>query len=204
MHSEAAGTEAIALTSIRTSRLDLIPMTPAFLRASLDGEAAAAEAELGAKLPHMWPDDRSLLILRLEQLQAAPALQPWLLRAITLRGSREMVGYIGFHTAPGAAYLEPWSPGGVEFGFSVFPAHRRNGYARESASALMRWAREDHGVGSFVVTIGPRNHASVSLAAALGFVRVGSHVDDVDGPEDVFVLDAAQVASYPKEQGPCR
>ena len=61
--------------------------------------------------------------------------------------------------------------------------------AREAALALMQWARDDHGITSFVVSIAPGNQASQALAAGLGFVRIGSHVDDVDGPEDVLVLD---------------
>lgn len=177
---------------IRTDRLDLIQMTPDFLRAALSGEMPVAAAKLGITLPSTWPDDRSLLALRLEQLEDTPALQPWLLRAMADRRSRAMVGYIGFHTAPGASYLQQWSPGGVEFGFSVFPSHRRNGYAREAALALMQWARASHGITSFVLTISPDNHASRSLAADLGFARVGSHMDEIDGPEDVFVLDGAR------------
>ena len=99
-----------------------------------------------------------------------------------------MIGHIGFHTSAGAQYLEQWSPGGVEFGFTIFPPHRRKGYAREASLALMRWARGVYDVTSFVVTISPGNGPSLALAADLGFVRVGAHVDEVDGPEDVLVL----------------
>lgn len=174
--------------TIQTNRLDLIPMTPAFLRASLSGDIAKAEGHIGLSLPTTWPDIRSVLALRLEQLESSSTLQPWLLRAIGLRAARDMVGHIGFHTSPGADYLRRWSPGGVEFGFTIFPPYRRNGYAREASLALMQWARDSHGVSSFVVTISPGNEASRALAAGLGFVRVGAHVDEVDGPEDVLVL----------------
>jgi RimJ/RimL family protein N-acetyltransferase len=75
----------------------------------------------------------------------------------------------------------------VEIGYTVFAPHRRNGYAREACIALLQWAHEMHGVTSCVVTISPSNLASSALAADLGFVRVGAHVDDVDGVEDVFV-----------------
>jgi len=174
---------------IRTERLDLIPMTPAFLRASLSGDLAEAEAHIGLSLPAGWPDIRPVLELRLKQLESSPALQPWLLRAIGLRSTGQMVGHIGFHTSPGADYLEKWSPSGVEFGISIYLPYRRDHYAREACLGLMQWARDAHGVTSFVVTIGPHNQASLALAAGLGFVRAGAHVDAVDGPEDVFVLD---------------
>ena len=181
-------------SSIHTHRLDLVPMTPAFLRASLRGDLAEAERHIGLRLPTAWPDLQTVLALRLGQLESDPALQPWLLRAVGLRSNREMVGQIGFHSAPGAAYLEQWSPGGVEFGFAIHPAHRRKGYAREAAAALMQWARDIHGVTSFIVTIDPSNEASQALAKELGFVRVGAHVDEVDGPEDVLVLNVSPAA----------
>lgn len=97
-----------------------------------------------------------------------------------------MIGHIGFHTTPGADYLEPYSPGAVEFGYTVYPAYRRQGYAREAAHARMRWANETHGVTKFVQTISPDNHASQALSAQLGFVPIGSHIDEVDGPEDIL------------------
>ena len=180
--------------SIYTNRLDLVPMTPAFLRASLRGDLAEAERAIGLRLPTTWPHIRSVLELRLGQLESDPALQPWLLRAVGLRSNREMVGHIGFHSSPGAAYLEQWSPGGVEFGFAICPAHRRKGYAREAAAALMQWARDIHEVNSFVVTISPLNEASRALAKGLGFVRVGAHVDEVDGLEDVFIFSVVPAA----------
>ena len=169
-------------------------MTPAFLRASLRGDLVEAEEHIGLRLPTTWPDIPAVLALRLEQLEGDPALQPWLLRAVGLRSSREMVGHIGFHTSPGAPYLEQWSPGGVEFGFGICREHRRRGYAREAAVALMQWARDHHGVTSFVVTISPSNEPSQRLASNLGFVRVGAHVDEVDGPEDVLVLKVVPAA----------
>lgn len=180
--------------TIRTDRLVLIPMTPAFLRASLGGDLADAETHVGLALPKTWPDIQTVLALRLQQLESDPTLQPWLLRAIGFRSSREMVGHIGFHASPGADHLEQWSSGGVEFGYTIFPPHRRKGYAREASLALMQWAREVHDVTSFVVTISPSNGASLALALDLGFVRVGAHVDEVEGPEDVFVPSGMPVA----------
>lgn len=86
---------------ITTKRLDLVEMTPEFLRASLAGDRAAASAVIGLEVPEGWPEVPSLLKLRLQQIENDPRLQPWLLRAIGLRDSRTMVGHIGFHGAPG-------------------------------------------------------------------------------------------------------
>jgi RimJ/RimL family protein N-acetyltransferase len=51
---------------------------------------------------------------------------------------------------------------------------------------MMRWARQTHGVIRFILSIRPDNTASQALAAQLGFVRIGSHIDEVDGLEDVL------------------
>ncbi len=186
-------------STIQSDRLDLITLTPAFLRASLDRDLCQAETLMQLSLPPGWPvctepgwpNCRDLLALRLQQLEDEPTFQPWQIRAMVPRGSCVMVGYIGFHTAPGAEYLQPYSPGAVEFGFTVFPPYRRQGYAREASCALMRWAHKRHGVTRFVLSIRPDNTASQSLAASLGFVRSGSHIDEVDGFEEILECNVA-------------
>ena len=174
-------------TTIHSERLDLVPLTPAFLRAMLEHDLAGAGRILGVPIPEGLLDSTDVMSLRLKQLELDPTLQPWLLRAMVLRERRVMVGHIGFHTAPGEEYLRPYAPGGVEFGFTVYPPFLRQGYAREASNALMGWAHQVHGVARFVVTIRPDNAASQALAAGLGFVRIGSHIDDMDGLEDILV-----------------
>ena len=173
-------------SSIHSERLDLVPLTPGFLRAMLRHDLAEAERILGFPLPEGLLDSTDVMALRLEQLEANPTLQPWLLRALVLREQRVAVGHIGFHTAPGADYLRPYAPGGVEFGFTVYAPFLRQGYAREASMALMHWAHQVHGVTRFVMTIRPDNVPSQALAAWLGFVRIGSHIDEVDGLEDIL------------------
>jgi RimJ/RimL family protein N-acetyltransferase len=164
-------------------------MTPEFLERSLAGDLARAAQILGASLPDEWPDDRQLLEWRLNDLTQDPAYQNWSLRAVILHAEQRVVGHAGFHSRPGAGYLRGIAPGGVELGYSVRPADRRQGYAREICEALMSWADEMHGVRRFVLSIAPSNTASLELARQLGFERVGSRVDPVDGAEDIFVLD---------------
>jgi ribosomal-protein-alanine N-acetyltransferase len=174
--------------TITSERLHLRLLTPAFLRASLAGDIAQAERMLGAPLPADWPDCQDLLSLRLKQIEDDSAYEPWSLRAIVQRHAPVMVGHIGFHTAPGAEYLRSLSPGAVEFGFTIFPAFRRQGFAREASLAMIQWAREVHGVQEFILSIRPDNMASQALAAGLGFQRIGSHIDEVDGLEDILEL----------------
>jgi RimJ/RimL family protein N-acetyltransferase len=182
------------VTTIKAPRLGLVSLSPAFLRASLAGTLPEAERLLGASLPAGWPDCADLLKLRLKQMEADPAYEPWSLRAMVLRSERTMVGHFGFHTAPGAEYLEPYSPGAVEFGFEVFPPFRRRGFAREASLAMMNWAVEIHGIRTFIVSIRPDNTASLALAAQLGFTQIGSHIDEVDGLEGIYKL------RWPREQ----
>ena len=171
---------------IQSERLDLIPMTPAVLRLVLAGNFREAGELLGVSAPADWDISRHAMELRLSQLEANPGLQPWLLRAISLRERRLLVGHIGFHTAPGAEYLAELSRGGVEFGFGVLDQWRRQGVATEASEAMMRWAREEHQVQRFVLSISPDNVPSLGLAAKLGFRKIGSHIDELDGPEDIF------------------
>ena len=173
---------------ISSERLDLIPLTPAFLQASLQGTSTTAESLLGLSIPSEWFQEQTLMKLRLAQLQQNSALQPWLLRAIALHHQPLMVGHIGFHTQPGAEYLRELAPGGVEYGYTVFTSFRRQGYAREACEALMRWAYQEHNVTRFVVSIRPDNIPSRRLAERFGFNRIGSHIDDEDGLEDIYEL----------------
>ena len=171
---------------ISSKRVDLIPLTPAFLQASLQGDATTAESLLGLAIPSEWFAEQRLIQLRLNDLQQNSALQPWLLRAIGLRHQQVMVGHIGFHTQPGADYLRELAPGGIEYGYTVFSAFRRRGYAREACEALMQWAYQEHQVTRFVVSIRPDNIPSRRLAEQLGFKQIGSHVDEEDGLENIY------------------
>jgi RimJ/RimL family protein N-acetyltransferase len=173
--------------AIDTGRLRLLTMGPAFLRASLDGDGAAAEALLGARLPPEWAELAPVLRMRLRQLEQAPGDEPWLTRAIVLAGEARVVGVGGFHGPPGGAWLREVAPGGVEFGYTIFAAHRRRGYAAEASAGLMRWASERHGVRRFVLSIAPDNAASAGLAAKLGFRRVAEWVHEERGLEHVWL-----------------
>jgi RimJ/RimL family protein N-acetyltransferase len=151
--------------TVRSARLDLISLAPAFLEAALAGDSPEASRILGARVPDDWPGLLDTQQVFLEHLRADPALARWSMRAIVLRAESRMLGQIGCHGAP--------TPDGVELAFSVFPGNRRRGYAREACSAFMGWARLEHAVERFVVSIDPANTASLALARSLGFRQVG-------------------------------
>ncbi|MEO7413142.1 MAG: GNAT family N-acetyltransferase [Opitutaceae bacterium] len=173
---------------IATDRLDLVPMTPAFLRSTFQEARDEASSILGLKIPPAWFDCADFAAFRLRQFEAGETSQPWLPRAIGQRSTGEMVGYINFHTPPAPQYLKSISPGGIEFGYTVFPEHRRKKFAWEASQALMRWARITHGLTAFVVSVSPHNIASLTMILKMGFRRIGSQIDEEDGPEDIFEL----------------
>ena len=113
------------------------------------------------------------------------------MRALILPEAQAMVGHIRFHSRPDPDDLRPLAREAVEFGYNVFQPYRRRGYATEAAGAAMDWARAFFGVRRFVVSVSPDNTASLGVAARLGFSKVGQHIDEIDGVEDIYLRDVA-------------
>lgn len=174
---------------IRTPRLRLVPMTPDFLRALIADRMDLAAEIGGFAIPSQTLIPKWVLEARLGTLEKDPSLQPWLLRSIVLSDPGAMVGDIGFHDRPGAQYLREYCDFGVEIGYSIAPAFRRRGFASEALRGMLDWASGHHGVRAFVLSISPANDASLRLAAAMGFDKVGPYLDDADVQEDIFLLD---------------
>jgi RimJ/RimL family protein N-acetyltransferase len=167
------------MPAIKSERLDLVWMGPAFMQASLDGRIAEAERLIGARLPAVWPDDEERLKRYLQRASSDPEELPWLGRAILRRSDNIYVGGVGFHGKPN-------EKGQAELGYGVEVLHRRQGYASEAALALIDWARREHGVRRFLLSISPDNFASQGVAAKLGFGKIGTRMDESDGLEYVF------------------
>jgi [ribosomal protein S5]-alanine N-acetyltransferase len=176
----------VEVRTITSTRLDLVSMSPEFMRASLAGRLRRAADLIGAELPNAWPGRTARTMrYRLVQLDADPTMQPWLLRAIVLREPvRMVIGHIGFHAPPDRRNA-------LEVGYSVDEEYRRSGYAYEAVQALFGWALREHGVSHFVASIAPTNLASLALARKLGFVQTGTRWDDEDGEELVFELEVS-------------
>ena len=172
---------------IHSARLELIAMSAALLAASLKGDLDAASRLINLTIPPDWLEAKWLMEMRLIKMRENPALEPGLLRAVGLRETKTMVGFIGFHTLPGADYLNSYAPGSVEFGYTIFPDYRGKGYASEAAGALMDWATCEHNVTRFVLSISPTNEPSLRIAEKFGFRKVGTVIDPEEGVEDVFL-----------------
>jgi [ribosomal protein S5]-alanine N-acetyltransferase len=174
----------VQVPPVVSERLELVSMSATLIAALLDGDEAAARRELAVEVPPaLTADAAPVLRLRLAQLGAAPELQPWLLRLMVPRsGPRRAVGHIGFHGPPDAG-------GRVEVGYTVLPAHRRQGLATEACLALFAWAVDEHGITRFRASVSPANEPSLAVVSKLGFRRTGVQWDEVDGEELVFERD---------------
>ena len=177
------------MEDIETPRLLLRLIAPSALEAGLSGDRPAIAESLGANVPADLIEEPDVLRHAAARLAEDVGYLPWSARAILLKESMQMVGHVRFHSRPDPDYLAPYARQAVEYGYVVFAAHRRRGYAEEALVGLMRWAGQTHGVDRFVVTIEPGNAASIQLAAKLGFTQIGEHVDPGDGIEYVYLLD---------------
>jgi RimJ/RimL family protein N-acetyltransferase len=169
---------------VRCERFELVLFSLEFIDALLAGDLAVAERELNVRFPaEDWlPYAVHMLRLRRADLLRDPSVRPWITRAMALP-DRRMAGYIGFHGAPDA-------DGIAEMGYTVFDGYRRQGLAYEAARAMMDWACTERGVRRFRVTISPANAPSLAMAAKLGFAQTGEQMDEIDGLELVFDLQA--------------
>ena len=180
------------MDDIETARLILRRLPRQAIEAGLSGDLRTVENHLDAKVPVDLADDAAVLRFALAELVADPDYLPWSVRALILKESGGMIGHIRFHTRPDPDYLRPYAEKAVEFGYAVFSAHRRRGYAREAIGGAMRWAQDEHGIQRFIVTISPDNVASLRLADRFGFRKIGEHVDEVDGVEGIYLREVAR------------
>ncbi len=124
-------------------------MSPVFMEAVIARDFRAAEAEVGVPLPAFFREDSfSHLKYRLGMVRADSDALPWLTRLLVHRAEQAAVGHAGFHEPPGAR-------GWAEVGYTVFPEHRRRGYAEEAVRGLLH----------------QRRHSTVSTSSAPAWPR---------------------------------
>jgi len=169
-------------SSILTPRLELVPFDPGALRYLIRGERAETERLLGLKLPGEFPTQGELqgfLTIQLDRMESTPTRRDWMARLMVSR-TRGVVGHCGFHGPPEII-------GRAEIGYTVFKPFRGQGFAKESAGALVGWAF-DQGEREVFASVAPANSASLAVVRGLGFTQVGTQEDEVDGLELVFAI----------------
>jgi len=152
---------------IVTERLDLVPATPAVLRAALDSDAALVDA-LGAVLPASWPPefyDAETLRHTLTVTEAATEAG-WGSYVFVRRADRLLVGFGGYYGPPG-------EDGSVALGYSVVEGEQGKGYATEAAGGLVERAFDDARVQRVMGDTLPDRGPSIRVLEKLGFELVG-------------------------------
>lgn len=184
------------MNRLKSNRLELVLMGPALLEALLAGNTTLAAHIGGFHIPDDLILSKSLLKMRLGQMQINPEVNLWLTRAIVIRKSNTMCGHMGFHSKPEPEDLRDVAADGVEMGYSVGERFRKQGYAKEAAFALMQWAFKNHQQRCFILSIEPGNKPSLAMAHSMGFREIGSHIDEEDGLELYF---ERRLSHWPKE-----
>ncbi|GAA3352081.1 hypothetical protein GCM10020358_85030 [Amorphoplanes nipponensis] len=156
-----------------------VRLPPAALDALIAGDLPAAGAAAGHPLSEFLVSERWLWEIRREQIARDPASAEWVARAAVAEPGGMVVGHAGFHGPPDA-------DGRVEVGYSVDPAYRRRGYAKQMLAALLERARREPAVRVVRASISPANVASLATIAGFGFERVGEQWDEQDGLELLF------------------
>ncbi len=112
-----------------------------------------------------------------------PGAAPYLLRLAVLREEGVVIGSSGFHDRPD-------SGGMIEIGLGVEPAYRGRGLAQEQLHGMWGWVIDQPGVRTLRYTVGVENVVSQAIIRKLDFTHVGQQIDEEDGPEDIFEMDA--------------
>jgi RimJ/RimL family protein N-acetyltransferase len=177
----------VSVGDIETHRLILRLLPLAGLEATVAHDCHALDRLLGVAVPPVWYEQDWLAKMRLEQWQADESYAPWSIRAIIEKQSNALVGAMNCHHGPmNFVHGEATCPA-VELGYDIYGSWQRRGYGFEAVSGFFDWAKT-HGVPWFVLSVSPQNIASNALARKLGAVQIGSQIDEVDGPEDVFLV----------------
>lgn len=144
--------------TLYTPRLRLEPVTGALTRAAGEGKAALERA-LGAEIDPGWREDHVFQRRRV---------------AVDDRPDHALVIHIDDARLIGEVRFEALRQGdGVEIGYAIVPAYRRQGFAVEAAEAVIA-ALEAAGTPLIIAGCDMRNVASVRTLRRLGFHLDGS------------------------------
>lgn len=176
------------MNDIETNRLVLRLVPLAGLAATAAKDVEACHRLIGRNLHKDWFEDAWVSGLRLDQWKEDHDYAPWSIRAIVLKKTGEVVGNINCHDKPIAFEHRGVIAPCIEIGYSIFPPWRRQGLATEAITGLAAFAAL-RGVLFIRLSIAPGNAASLRLAMNFGADRIGSQIDEIDGPEDIYLFE---------------
>jgi RimJ/RimL family protein N-acetyltransferase len=145
--------------ALETARLVLEPLSAGHARVAY---APFADAGIYRYMVGSPPVDEEALRAHFARL-AAGSGRPDELWLNWLAFTRDARALVGWHQAT-------LTPPSASIAWVTFPAHRRHGYAREGAAAVVAWLRS-RGAREIVAQSDERNTASRRTALSLGFVE---------------------------------
>jgi RimJ/RimL family protein N-acetyltransferase len=168
---KSLGPPAASPRSIDTARLELVPATPALVRAALRG-ARELGMELAAEVPQSWPPDfldDAALEATLARLEEDPGRGDWWMYFVVLRdgAARALIGAGGYKGPPSA-------DGTVEVGYAIVRDRRRQGFATEMLRGLLCRAFADGSVRRVIGETFPDLAPSIGVMRRCGFRPAGA------------------------------
>ena len=85
---------------------------------------------------------------------------------ISLKGSSELIGYIGF-------WRIDFFHSRAEIGFGIHPDYQQKGYMLEALIEVVKYGFQDMGIHSIIAEVDPNNAGSVKLLKKGGFQKEG-------------------------------
>jgi len=163
---------------LRTARLELVPHSPELWRALLES-ADAFRQLFGASLAEgLWDFTASGEISRdfLERVRTAKGADPWQWGYLVLNPAHGLViGLAGFKGPPDPS-------GAVEISYGIAPGYQGQGFATETARALIEFAWASPQVRLVRAHTLPAANASTGVLRKCGLRHLGEVIDPEDGP----------------------
>jgi ribosomal-protein-alanine N-acetyltransferase len=153
---------------LETNRLLLIPMTVDFIDGLINGDKNAYSL-LDIKPSEEWPSEEIFSVLpmfkqSLMQKEEPTGFDAWI---FIDKFEKCIIGDGGFKG-------EPDENGGIDLGYGIVKSKRRNGYAFEAVSELMRWALSKSNVKYITADCLDENEPSIKLLEKLGMRKTKS------------------------------
>jgi RimJ/RimL family protein N-acetyltransferase len=163
--------------TLRTDRLELLPMNAAHVDAVMHERRDELASMLAARLPVGWPgrDVVARAFSSIERIREDPARWLWGDRLVlAVDGPRRVVGSVVFFGAPDES-------GAVEIAYGIEPGSQGRGYASEATRACVAWALAQTGVRTVTATTPPFHRASERVLEKLGMRRAGTRDHELLG-----------------------
>lgn len=161
----------LEINQLTTERLILIPFTTDICRNILNNNYIDLEV-LNLKKGRSWPDADVLdtlprIINNLNKVGCPTGYESWM---IIKKDTREVIGDLGFK---GFNREE----GNVDLGYGIIKEERRNGYAAEAVSEIIKWAFSTKIVMKITANCLTENMVSINLLNKFNFIQDSTEND---------------------------